>query len=211
MSLGIPQNANKITRTPMSVRTKESLDAWLKYGTVFLIYRLCTYYFTEYDNMNAELFDAESLQIILFILIGFTIYYMLVKPYVPLNFEHPIFQNVASDTLMFGTVLVTSHILDIYMNNGDAFNADWLKTSGIILLAFAAYEVFINPFVPLTSVSPSSKPVVEDWLKFGSFLVFARLLQGRSVLDQQWILTVLFVLLGFTGYHLVTKRLLNNF
>jgi len=207
MSLGTPQNMKDIvTPSSMDTKIKETLDAWLKYGTAYLIYRLGTYYFV--DNENTELFDTASLQIILYVLVGFTIYFMVVKPYVPSRFEHPVLQNISNDTMMFGTVLVSSHVLDVLMGDGEFFNADWLKSSGIILVAFAAYQVFVHPFIPTEKLSPTVKPIADDWLKFGSFLLFARLLQGRSI-DQRWVLSVLCVLVGFTGYHLVTKKLVN--
>ncbi|XWV26169.1 hypothetical protein QJ857_gp0909 [Tupanvirus soda lake] len=200
---------NMITLNTMDDRIKNTLDAWLKYGTVFLVYRLCTYFFFDRDKPNTELFDKESLLLVLYILIGFTVYYMLVAPYIPVNMQHPILRNLTNDMLMFGTVLVSSHILEAWMNNGDFFNKEWLKTAGIILLSFAAYDIIVNPFIPFNTMNPRTAPIVYDWAKFGTFLIVFRLLQGRSLLDQRWILSVLFVLLGFTGYHLVTKKLVD--
>ena len=108
-----------LTFQSMGSRTKEVLDAWLKYGTVFLIYRLCTYYFFE-TSPDARLFDAESLRLVLFILLGFTLYYLLVKPYIPVNLQHPIFKNIANDTLMFGTVLVSMHLFESFVTPSDS-------------------------------------------------------------------------------------------
>uniref|UniRef100_A0A6C0CAT2 Uncharacterized protein n=1 Tax=viral metagenome TaxID=1070528 RepID=A0A6C0CAT2_9ZZZZ len=206
MSLGIPENiATVINPSNMDSRVKETLDAWLKYGTVALIFRLGTYYFL--DDENAELFDTNSLKILLFILIGFTVYYMVIKPYIPINLEHPVLQNVASDTLMFGTVLVSSHVLDVAFGDEELFSMEWLNSSAIILVAFAVYQVLVHPFVPTDKLSPRVQPIVDDWLKFGVFLVAARFLQGRSF-NQEWILSVICVLLGFAAYHLVTKKLI---
>lgn len=212
MSLGIPNtvysNQSMITVNTMSYKMKEVLDAWLKYGTVFLIYRLCMYYFLN-DGTDTELFDKESLLLALFILIGFTLYYLLVQPYIPVNFRHPIFQNIANDSLMFGTVLVSSHLMETYMDNGEYFNKKWLKTAGLILLAFAAYRVFINPFIPFNTMNPQTVPLVSDLAQYGTFLIAFRILQGESIIDCRWILSVIFVLLGFTGYHLITKNLID--
>jgi len=206
MSLGIPENrVNNINPSNMDTRIKETLDAWLKYGTVAVVFRLGQYYFLE--DGERELFDPYMVKILFFILIGFAIYYMFVKPYIPINLEHPIFQNVANDTLMFGTVLVSSHVLDVIMGDGELFSMDWLKSSGAILIAFAAYQVFVHPFVPTDNLTPETKPVVDDWLKFGVFLVVARFLQGESF-NQEWFLSVVFVLLGFGAYHVVTKKLI---
>ena len=197
-----------VSPSTMNTRVKETLDSWLKYGTVYLIYKVCMYYFVESDS-DAVLFDSESLHIIFYILIGFTIYFMIVKPYIPVNLQHPILKDVANDTLMFGTVLLSSHLLDVWMGGADVFNKDWLSSSAIILVSFASYQVLVHPFIPTDNLSITARPVANEWLKFGTFMVVARVLQGRSVTDQNWALSVLFILMGFAGYSLVTKKLLN--
>lgn len=194
-----------ITLNTMNDRVKNTLDAWLKFGTVFLVYRICSYYFFEHDP-SAVLFDKKSVLMVLYILLGFTLYYMLVAPNVPINLQHPILRNIASDTVMFGTVLVTSHVIEAYSGSGDYFSGNWLKNSGMIILAFAIYRIVVNPFIPMENFKPSTAPIVSDWAQFGTFLVVLRLLNGGSVLDQKWIMSVLFALLGFAGYHLISKR-----
>jgi hypothetical protein len=212
MSLGIINRGNRrekmITFNTMDDKLKDTLDAWLKYGTVFLVYRLCTYYFFDSDNPNAELFDRQSLQLALFILIGFTIYYLLIKPFIPFNLQHPILQNIGNDTLMFGTVLISTHLMESYMNDGQYFNSTWLKNTGLILLSFAAYRVFVDPFIPRNKLNATTRPIVDNWAQYGTFLIVFRLLEQKSLLDQKWILSVLFALLGFTAYDLVTKKLI---
>jgi len=192
----------------LNTSIKNTLNSWLKFGTVFLIYRLCMYYFIDRDKCDNELFDSESLQLVLFILLGFALYFLLIQPYIPIHLQHPVLQNIANDTLMFGTVLVSSHLMESYACDESYFDNEWLKTAGLILLAFATYRVFVDQFIPFDTMNPTVRPIVHDWAQFGTFLVVFRLLRGKSVLDQKWILSVLFVLLGFTGYHLITKRLL---
>lgn len=211
MSLGMPNqiypNENMLTLNTMDSRLKDTLEAWLKYGTVFLVYRLCMYYFFDSDKPNAELFDKASVQVALLILVGFTIYYLLVKPYIPVTFQHPILRNIANDTLMFGTALIFTHVVETYMTDGQYFDTASLKNAGFILLAFAAYRVAIDPFIPRGKMNARTTSIVDDWAQFGTFLIVFRILEQKSLLDQRWILSVLFVLLGFTGYELVTKKL----
>lgn len=195
-----------ITLDKININTIRTLDAWLKFGTVFLVYRLCTYFFFDYDNPNAVLFDPESIKLVIFLLLGFTIYYLFIKPLLPSNFGHPVIQNLSNDILMFGTVLISSHTLDVIFNGVKFFDKQWMKTAGIILLSFSIYDILINPFIPFDKINPSTQPLVNDWVKFGSFLVIFRLLQGKSVFDPKWILVILFTLLGFTGYNFITKR-----
>jgi hypothetical protein len=191
----------------MSPRVRESLEAWLKFGTVFVIYRMSMYYLVDRDSTDNELVDKMSVQLAVFILLGFTFYYMLVKPYIPVNIEHPILKNITNDTLMFGTVLVSSHALESFMSGDEFFDKEWGKNSVLILLAFACYRVFVNPFIPFDKMPKNISPMVSDWTQYGTFLLAFRLLRGKDI-NQKWILSVLFVLLGFTGYHIGTKYLM---
>ena len=199
---------NMLVLETMNSKTKEVLDAWLKYGTVFLIYRICSFLFFERNNPAAELFDQKSLRLVLFILLGFTIYYLLVKPNIPINLRHPILKNMANDTLMIGTVLASMHLMESFTSPTDYLDNNWLKSAGIILLAFLSYRVFVNPFIPTEKIQPSIRPIITDWAQIATFLVAFKLLLGESVFNQQSVLQILFVLLGFTGYHFVTKRIL---
>ncbi len=94
------------------------------------------------------------------------------------------------------------------MDGKEYFNKQWLRIAGIILLSFSIYDVIVNPFIPFNKLNPSITPIVHDWTKYGTFLVIFRILQGKSVSDQKWILSVLFALLGFTGYHLITTKII---
>ena len=207
--VGTPVSTNTYNINKLDPRVRDVLDAWLKYGTVFLIFRICSFYFFD-KNKNEKIFDVESLKLVISLLIGFTIYYLLVKPYIPVNLQHPILRNVANDTLMFGTVILSSHVIETYISNEEPFFREcWIKNAGLILLAFAAYRVVINPFIPYPHISYTARPVVDDLSQFGSFLIIFRLLQGKNLADQKWIASVLFALLGFTGYHFITRKIVN--
>lgn len=190
----------------MDPRLRNSLDAFLKYGTVFLIFRLCSYYLTEH-SASEKFVDSQTGQLAGFILFGFVIYFALVHPYINPSFAHPIIQNVANDSLMFGTVLVVAHLCESYMSGDSVFDMNWLVNSMYILVAFAAYRVFVNPFIPFDKLGMGARPLVSDWAQFGTFLIVFRLLIGKE-LNQSYMMSVLFVLLGFAGYQLVTKRIM---
>ncbi len=54
-----------------------------------------------------------------------------------------------------------------------------------------------------------NQDILADWLKVGTMMVVSRLLETRNVnklQDKKWLETSLFTLLGFTAYHIVTKR-----
>jgi hypothetical protein len=193
----------------MDSRTKNILDEWLKYGTVFLVCRLYSYYFSP-GKSGEKFFDNDSMVLVILILIGYTIYHLFVHPYISSKLHHPVLKNFETDMLLFGTVMVSSHIMEEWMDDGDYFNREWLKTAGTILFAFAAFDIVIYPFIPQEKLNPEIKPLVNDWMKYGIFLIIFRLLQGKTITNTKWILSVLFVLVGFTGYHLITKRLINT-
>ena len=208
MSISIPTSKSIINISVMNENVRNTLDALLKFGSVFLIYRFFSYYFFD-RNTNTPFFEGESLRLVILILIGFSVYYLFVHPHIPINLRNPVLNNVANDSLMFGTVLVTSHILESYMTGDEYFNQEWLTTAGIILLAFATYRVLVQPFIPLRNMNPTVVPLVSDLAQFGTFLIAFRIMQGKSLCDQKWIMSVLFVLLGFTGYHVVTKKIIS--
>lgn len=192
----------------LDTRIKNVLESWLKFGTVFLVFWIFSYYFLRKDE-NAPLIDSGSTTLALLILLGFTFYYLLVEPYVPINLKHPVLQSVGNDTLMFGTVLLVSHLIESYLNGGSMFNEKWIYNAGLILLAFATYRVVIFPFIPVSNLSLQTRPVVNDIAQFGIFLIAFRLFRGESLTDKNWMMSVLFVLLGFVGYHYVTKQVIS--
>lgn len=56
----------------------------------------------------------------------------------------------------------------------------------------------------------ADRSLVTDWVKVSTMFVVSRLLAGGSLEDQQWIMSCLYTLLGFTAYHVVTKKAVPN-
>jgi len=203
----IPSKSPETWLQRMDPRLRDTLEAFLKYGTVFLIFRLCSFYLMDKSSSDTTFVDKQTAKLVGFIMFGFAIYFMLVHPYIHPQFAHPIIQNVYDDTLMFGTVIIVTHLAESYMSGDKMFDMDWMRNAAYILLAFAAYRVFVNPFIPFEKMSPAVSPLVSDWAQFGTFMIAFRLLSGKSF-DQNYLLAILFVLLGFTGYRLITNKLI---
>tara|TARA_B100000902_G_C27289271_1_gene906240 strand:- start:1007 stop:1555 length:549 start_codon:yes stop_codon:yes gene_type:complete len=56
----------------------------------------------------------------------------------------------------------------------------------------------------------ADRDLVVDWVKFSTMFVVSRLLAGGDLGDQEWMMGCLYTLLGFTAYHMVTKKLIPN-
>jgi len=194
-----------ILSTNKKTSFNETLDALLKYGTIFVIYRICSYLF--FDNRK-NLFDSTNIKFVIYLLIGFTIYYMIIKPIIPVNMEHPIIKNITNDTLMFGTVLISSRLIESYLSNGNYFDTKWLKTFGCILIALASYRIVIDPFIPTENISTYVRPISDDILQYGTAMIIFHFLYYQKIPDEKHILSMLFVLTGYTGYHIITKQII---
>lgn len=188
-------------------RIRGALESLLKFGTVFLVYRMAMFYLVDKSSADTSLFDKASAQLVAYILIGFVFYYLLIKPYVPLHLEHPILRGVLDDTIMFGSVLLVSHVLDVSLSNSNFMDETWLKNAAFIIVAFAVYRIIVFPFIPFDRINQNIVPLMSDCIQFGVFLLAFRLLRGESI-NQKWILSVLFVLTGFAVYHAGIKRLI---
>lgn len=195
-----------VTFKTMNNTTKDILDTWLKFGTVFLVYRVARYYLYERGTeKDFGLFSTNDALLGLYILLGFTLYFLLVRPYIPVTFEHPVLRDLTNDMLFFGTAFVGAQGLMSIVAGENLYSAEFFKASLILLTGFAVYRVLVAPFVP-QNLGENVKPVVNDWLQFGIALVVYRIIAQGSLLDERWILQVLTVLVGFAGYHFVTKK-----
>ena len=56
----------------------------------------------------------------------------------------------------------------------------------------------------------ADRDLVVDWVKFSTMFVVSRLLVGGDLGDQAWMMQCLYTLLGFTAYHMVTKKMIPN-
>jgi hypothetical protein len=187
---------------------KDVLDTWLKFGTVFLIYQLGVHYFI--DKNNREIFDARSMQLGLFVLIGFTLYFLLVKPFLSDLFAHPILKNITNDVLFYGSGLVVSNLLISTVDKKPIFEKEWATGSLYILFGFIVYRILTFRFVP-QNLDDNIKLATNDVVQFGTMLVIVRLFQTRSLeglTDTNWLLSLLFALSGFVAYDVVIRRLI---
>lgn len=110
---------------------------------------------------------------------------------------------IRDDWLKVGIMMIVSHIL----NGGSVQDQRWMQSSLYTLLGFTAYQLVTSRLD--TSFAGNYKPIADDWMKVGTMLVVSRLL-ARQPLDQVWLQSSLYTLLGFTAYHLVTKKFIKT-
>jgi len=112
-------------------------------------------------------------------------------------------EAIRNDWLKVGTMLVVSHLL----SGGDIKDQDWMKASLFTLLGFTTYHLVTARFD--TSFAGNYKPIADDWMKVGTMLVVSRVL-AQQPLDEDWMKGSLFTLLGFTAYHVFTKKFIST-
>lgn len=185
---------------------KETLELFLKFGTVFLVYRITNYVFIE--DKNKKLWDKETIEVVLLLFLGFALYINLIKDNVDVKTKYQVVNNIINDTLLFGTALITQHTAEYAYGGGSGpiFNKDWSKNAAMVLASFALYRVSIDLFV--TKEKTVKGDLTRDLAQFGSFLVFYRILQGGNF-NESWVMSVMTVLLGFTVYHGGVRRIID--
>lgn len=112
-------------------------------------------------------------------------------------------EAIRNDWLKVGTMLVVSHLL----SGGDIQDRDWMMSSLYTLLGFTTYHLVTAKLD--TSATGEYKPIADDWMKIGTMLVVSRVLAEKQ-LNQEWMKSSLFTLLGFTAYHIVTKQIIDT-
>jgi hypothetical protein len=112
-------------------------------------------------------------------------------------------QSIRNDWLKVGTMLIVSHLL----SGGDLQNQEWMRGSLFTLLGFTVYHLVTAKFD--TTFAGEYKPIADDWMKVGTMLVVSRVL-AQQPLDEAWMRGSLFTLLGFTAYHVATKKFIST-
>ena len=87
---------------------------------------------------------------------------------------------------------------------------EWRKSSLYTLLGFTAYHVLTKGLFSTENIqNPTHRAIANDWIKVGTVMVISRILSGQP-LNQEWLRSSLYTLLGFTAYNLFTKNLISG-
>ena len=169
---------------------------WLKFGTMFVVSRLLA---------GGDLTDQAWMMASLHVLLGFTAYHLVVEKVVPVTSENPTLNTVMNVSLKVGTMLVVSRLL-----SGQSMNNNWMMSSAYTILGFCAYNALVKDLVPLDIVENESvRNAVNSALETVVMSVVVRLLEGKSLTDQRWMMSVLYTCAGFAAYDVGVSSLLN--
>lgn len=122
--------STKYISVGLSGLAKTIYDMWAKWGTMLVVARLLS---------GASLLDTKWIASTLFVLIGYTVYYLFIYRYVQgkdvtTNID---LQDSIDDTLMNGTMLIVSQLL----SGGSITDPLWIRSTIEILIGYTAYDV----------------------------------------------------------------------
>lgn len=115
--------------------------------------------------------------------------------------------EVKMDTFKFGSAEIGKRAVPLGLNS--LMDVAWMKSTVLILLGFAVYQLAVRRVISTDFASGSLKLALDDILKFGTMLVFKQLAENKSFAslnDAQWKSDSAFVLLGFVTYDFVTRH-----
>lgn len=169
------------------------INVWLLFGTMHLVSRALTV-----QQSGDDFFDINCAQQILFLLLGMTTYFIVVKQFLPITSQNKVVQSVINDILMFGTAFVVVRVL----SNESLTDSEWLKACATMLGGLVTYDLVVHRFIPDTRYSST----MHTLAKYGSMFVVSQALLA-SISDSNWQLCTLYSLTGFATYELLVRPL----
>jgi len=212
MSCGVPTSAytreDMLTLNTMDSTLKNILNDWLKYGCALLTYQAGIRYFII---KQGPFVDSATLRLAVYLLLGFTIYHLVVAPYLHISLTHPILREAAGDVVYFGTALVSAKAISALFSEGGFINnmkdTNWLYQTGALLTGLLVYRLLAFPFIPQDLVPQPYRPAMNDTFQFATMLIVSNALNNNAW-DKNFVIQLISLLLGFNVYHLAVKKLI---
>jgi hypothetical protein len=112
----------------LSGLSEDIYNMWNKRGTMFVVSRLLS---------GGNIFDIGWISSTLFVLIGYTAYYLLIGLRGTDVTNNSKLQAMVDDWLMTGTMLIVSQLL----GGGAITDLKWMRSSIETLLGYTAYDI----------------------------------------------------------------------
>ncbi len=130
--------------------------------------------------------------------------------------------GVKHDSLKFGMLFIVARILmtqtwsplhekyipnPIFAPNNPLLNTkDWAISALLVIVGFATYWLIVRKVIREEQfVSGDLRVALNTILYFGTMLVVSRLL-ARRPLNQEWMKSALYMILGFISYDVVVRK-----
>jgi len=174
---------------------KDLVADWLRFGTMFVVVRLLE---------GGDLQDETWIKSSLFVLLGLGAFHVAVKKMVPKVGNGEI-ADVIGTWIKVGTVNVVARLLE-----GGALDEPWFVSLAYTILGFNAYTLVTSKLVDTSTLGDSTIAASADTaMNITTMLVVSRLLSGGDVTDQNWMMSALYTVAGFTAYDLVIAKIVN--
>ena len=113
--------------------------------------------------------------------------------------------DIYNDWVKFGIMFVVSQLL-IGKSLSDP---DWRNTTIFLLLGLAGYHIITKNLINTENFA-EYKLVADDLFKFGTMFIIARFISGQSLLDKQWQMSILYIMIGFIIYNILTSQFIQG-
>ena len=168
----------------------------VKNGTMLIVARLLAG-----GNLTDNVWEMS----IVYVLIGFAFFHILIKRLIPSNLVHnKAIKRSIRTVSKFGTMFIVSRIL-----SGQKMDMDWLKSVFFVLVGYVFYDVVTHKLVNTDGIANYQvKSVIDDAAQMVTVAFVSRLLERKSFNDKQWLMSVLFTIVGFSVYNVGISNLI---
>lgn len=174
--------------------SKDMIIGWAKIATILTV--------SQWLTGNSLLDSMWHLKAV-GILLGFTVYQLITIRAIPPGLEDR-HKELSDDIVRESTIMIIAQLMI-----GAGLSNEWLYSAIAALIGFIVYHISIARYVQgrrLTGNYPIQL-LVDDWAKFGTMMIVSRLISFRSLLDIDWIMSSLSVLLGFSVYDMIISHI----
>lgn len=234
MSNSVKTNNNNTNFDMSKILHSRVINDWTMFGTVFLVlYGMQSAFqvqsgamgqigqiFASNPNLVQITVPGEGIKNaatrIVFILLGFAIYDILIRKFLPNTNPNAMIREVSNDFLKIGTMLVTLKLTsDKFIDNHDSManSKEWMTDIAYQLVGFASGSVIAQMTLDKSEMVMSKNYVWMRYsLKFAVYWVVYALIKERSfnAINATVLQNALFTAVGFALYFLVIKDLVRK-
>ena len=114
---------------------------------------------------------------------------------------------VVDDWMKFGTMFITARAL----SGESLLNHNWIYGVLATMVGYTIYDVLTVKFAKGNQLTykVGLQNAIDDWMKFGTMFIVARLLSCDSFFDPKWAASCIGMLVGFTVFDVTLSPLID--